>query len=88
MRLENDTHRTYKDTFYVLEEAPVDIILGLPFLTTNEAVLNMKTNTLELDGRTYEFSGDQKTPFLHSLEESTCEKTRVYMCTDAVAKVH
>ncbi|KAG0434490.1 hypothetical protein DMUE_5163, partial [Dictyocoela muelleri] len=55
MTLQGDTQTKYLIQAYVIKPMNIDLIVGIEFLTKNEANINLKDLTISLDDKVYEF---------------------------------
>ena len=76
--IENDTMITYNHKFNVADNLTVDVILGMDFLLSNDAIINFKSNTLSIDAKKYEITSIGNAKF-HPLDAKLDEKTKI--CT-------
>ena len=72
------------DTFYVLDIPGVDAILGLDFLSTHEAKIDLKDHLISLGRIFYKLPAGQT--FLHTDDKRIIDKTRILTMLSEITK--
>ncbi|KAG0436063.1 Retrovirus-related Pol polyprotein from transposon 17.6 [Dictyocoela muelleri] len=84
-KLQEDAKNSYKSKFYVMSNHNTYPILGMRFLTENDAVINLNEGFVTIDGTEYEI--DTKTQNLCVAEKKIIEKSKVYAINDYENKI-
>ncbi|KAG0439194.1 hypothetical protein DMUE_2602 [Dictyocoela muelleri] len=65
-----------KDRFYILNGLNFEFLLGMEFIIKNNVILDMKNNSITIDGSEYEL--DIPKNKLPAYDEQLTEKTKIY----------
>ncbi|KAG0420195.1 Retrovirus-related Pol polyprotein from transposon opus [Dictyocoela roeselum] len=75
----------YISEFYILPKNTSVIILGMAFLKENQAVIDLKNNTITLDGREYELEG--KRSIRTELDDLLMNNTKIYALAECKKEI-
>lgn len=81
-----NTHHQYIDTFRILPGTKAQIILGMEFLQKNETIINLKENTIIIDGKEIEIWENQCDK--NATDNYINEKTRICTINDTDNETH
>ncbi|KAG0418630.1 hypothetical protein EQH57_0708 [Dictyocoela roeselum] len=75
----------YLGLFHILPRKKNSVILGMSFLTQNQAVIDLKNNIIAIDGREYELEGTQHN--VANFENQIITNTKIFNIAECKERI-